>query len=135
MKVAMSVQILRVQSAEGTARVEARVVDCTAVLFERVHAALALSSFAFALHKDRQRREEVVSSKSRTLRDYGLQHGDLLFLSPVNGAVLFDQATTSAEVRHLCFSYYLRCHRPATVTIMFYSHWNLVCNFFSYYLT
>ncbi|KOB73058.1 Uncharacterized protein OBRU01_11317 [Operophtera brumata] len=86
----MFVQILRVQSAEGTARVEALAADCTAVLFERVHAALALSSFAFALHKDRQRREEVVSSKSRTLRDYGLKHGDLLFLSPVSNTPLSD---------------------------------------------
>lgn len=97
----MSVQILRVQCAEGTARVEAGAAECTATLYERVHAALALSSFAFALHKDRQKREEVISSRSRMLKDFGLQHGDLLFLSPVNGAVLFDQATTSAEVRHL----------------------------------
>lgn len=91
-------QILRVQSAEGTARVEACAADSTAALYELVHAALALSSFAFALHKDRQRREELLPSKARTLRDCGLHHGDLLFLSPVNGAVLFDQPTTSAEV-------------------------------------
>lgn len=86
------------QSAEGTARVEVAAGEMTAQLFERVHEALQLSSFAFALHKDRQRKEEVVSSKSRTIRDYGLQHGDMLFLSPVNGAVLFDQPSTSAEV-------------------------------------
>ncbi|KAL0841645.1 hypothetical protein ABMA28_015297 [Loxostege sticticalis] len=88
---------LRVQSAEGTTRVEASASEPTAQLFERVHEALQLSSFAFALHKDRQRKEEVLSSKSRTLRDYGLQHGDMLYLSPVNGAVLFDQPSTSAE--------------------------------------
>lgn len=93
-------QILRVQSPEGTARVEAGAAESTAALYERVHAVLALSSFAFALHKDRQKREEVLPSKSRTLLDCGLQHGDLLFLSPVNGAVLFDQPTTSAEVMH-----------------------------------
>lgn len=91
-------QTLRVQSAEGTTRVEASASEPTAQLFERVHEALQLSSFAFALHKDRQRKEEVLSSKSRTLRDYGLQHGDMLYLSPVNGAVLFDQPSTSAEV-------------------------------------
>ncbi|XP_047024530.1 nuclear protein localization protein 4 homolog isoform X2 [Helicoverpa zea] len=89
--------ILRVQSAEGTARVEMLDTDVTAQLFERVHESLHLSTFAFALHKDRQRKEEVTSSKSRRLRDYGLQHGDMLYLSPVNGAVLFDQPSTSGE--------------------------------------
>uniref|UniRef100_A0A2A4JP23 Nuclear protein localization protein 4 homolog n=1 Tax=Heliothis virescens TaxID=7102 RepID=A0A2A4JP23_HELVI len=89
--------ILRVQSAEGTARVEMLDTDVTAQLFERVHESLRLSTFAFALHKDRQRKDEVTSSKSRRLRDYGLQHGDMLYLSPVNGAVLFDQPSTSGE--------------------------------------
>lgn len=72
--------------------------DVTAQLFERVHDEFNLSSFAFALFRDRARREEVVSSKSRRLRDLGLQHGDMLYLTPVNGAVLFEQPTTSAEV-------------------------------------
>lgn len=94
-------QTLRVQSSEGTARVELLDTDATAALFERVHAALNLSTFGFALHKDRQRREEIASSKSRRLRDYGLQHGDMLYLSPVNGAVLFDQPSTSAEVSNI----------------------------------
>ncbi|KAJ8729791.1 hypothetical protein PYW07_016829 [Mythimna separata] len=89
--------ILRVQSPEGTTRVEMSESDVTSQLFERVHDSLHLGTFAFVLHKDRQRREEVMSSKSRRLRDVGLQHGDMLYLSPVNGAVLFDQPTTSGE--------------------------------------
>ncbi|XP_026324791.1 nuclear protein localization protein 4 homolog [Hyposmocoma kahamanoa] len=88
---------LRVQSAEGTVRVDMVDSDVTAQLFERVHDEMNLSSFAFALFRDRARREEVVSSKSRRLRDLGLQHGDMLYLTPVNGAVLFEQPTTSAE--------------------------------------
>lgn len=83
-------QMLRVQSAEGTQRVEASGSDSTAALYERVHDALRLRSFAFALHRDRARRDELPSSKSRRLQDLGLQHGDMLYLSPVNGAVLFE---------------------------------------------
>lgn len=83
-------QMLRVQSAEGTQRVEASGSDSTAALYERVHDALRLRSFAFALHRDRARRDELASSKSRRLQDLGLQHGDMLYLSPVNGAVLFE---------------------------------------------
>ncbi|KAI5652195.1 NPL4 family domain-containing protein [Phthorimaea operculella] len=95
---------LRVQSSEGTARVEVSEQSPTAALYERVHEALQLSSFAFALHRDRARKDEVVSSKSRTLRDLGLRHGDMLYLSPVNGAVLFDQQpTTSAEANNKPF--------------------------------
>ncbi|XP_026729175.1 nuclear protein localization protein 4 homolog isoform X2 [Trichoplusia ni] len=89
--------ILRVQSAEGTARVEVMDTDVTAQLFERVYENLHLNTFAFVLHKDRQRKDEIMSSKSRRLRDCGLQHGDMLYLSPVNGAVLFDQPSTSGE--------------------------------------
>ncbi|KAL4707550.1 hypothetical protein ACJJTC_000302 [Scirpophaga incertulas] len=86
---------LRVQSSEGTARVEVLDTDATAQLFERVYEALHLTTFGFALHKDRQRKEEILSSKSRQLRDYGLQHGDMIYLSPVNGAVLFEQPSSS----------------------------------------
>ncbi|XP_038211734.1 nuclear protein localization protein 4 homolog [Zerene cesonia] len=92
--------ILRVQSSEGTSRVEVLDTDVTAKLFERVYEALHLNTFGFALHKDRAHREEILSSKSRQIRDYGLQHGDMLYLSPVNGAVLFDQPSTS-EIKTL----------------------------------
>ncbi|CAG5032441.1 unnamed protein product [Parnassius apollo] len=88
---------LRVQSPEGTARIEVFDTDVTARLYERVYEALNLNTFGFALHRDRQRKEEIISNKSRQLREYGLQHGDMLYLSPVNGAVLYDQPSTSAE--------------------------------------
>ncbi|XP_063825200.1 nuclear protein localization protein 4 homolog isoform X1 [Ostrinia nubilalis] len=88
---------LRVQSAEGTARVELAEGSPTAALFERVRDALALGSCAFALHRDRARRQELPASRERTLRDAGLQHGDMLYLSPVNGSVLKDQPSTSTE--------------------------------------
>nr|XP_034830337.1 nuclear protein localization protein 4 homolog [Maniola hyperantus] len=94
---------LRVQSAEGTARVEVLDTDATARLYERVYEALNLSTFGFCLHKDRARKEEITSSKSRQLRACGLQHGDMLYLSPVNGAVLFDQPSTSAETNNKPF--------------------------------
>ncbi|XP_075974005.1 nuclear protein localization 4 isoform X2 [Anticarsia gemmatalis] len=95
--------ILRVQSPEGTTRVEMHDTDVTAQLFERVYESLHLNTFAFVLHKDRQRKEEITSSKSRRLRDYGLQHGDMLYLNPVNGAVLFDQPSTSGEANNKPF--------------------------------
>lgn len=90
--------MLRVQSSEGTARVEVLDTDVTSRLFERVYESLHLNTFGFALFKDRAKKEEIASSKSRQLREYGLQHGDMIYLTPVNGAVLFDQPSTSVEV-------------------------------------
>lgn len=90
------------QSSEGTTRVDVLDTDCTSRLFERVYETLHLNTFGFALYKDRSRKEEIVSSKSRQLQDYGLQHGDMIFLTSVNGTVLFDQpSTSSAVVSHL----------------------------------
>ncbi|XP_023935110.2 nuclear protein localization protein 4 homolog [Bicyclus anynana] len=89
--------MLRVQSAEGTVRIELLDTDVTARLYERVYESLNLNTFGFCLHKDRARKEEITSSKSRQLRTCGLQHGDMLYLSPVNGAVLFDQPSTSVQ--------------------------------------
>ncbi|XP_047505181.1 nuclear protein localization protein 4 homolog [Pieris napi] len=88
---------LRVQSSEGTNRVEVLYSDVTAKLFERVYETFHLNTFGFSLHKDRAHKEEIISSKSRQLREYGLQHGDMIYMSPVNGAVLFDQPSTSIE--------------------------------------
>lgn len=72
--------------------------DPTSALFERVYEAFRLNNFAFALYKDRQKKDEIMSSKSRTLRECRLQHGDMLYLSPLNGALIYDQPSTSSEV-------------------------------------
>ncbi|CAH2105964.1 unnamed protein product [Euphydryas editha] len=89
---------LRVQSSEGTTRVDVLDTDSTSRLFERIYETLHLNTFGFALYKDRARKEEIASSKSRQLRDYGLQHGDMIYLTSVNGTVLFDQPSTSSAV-------------------------------------
>ncbi|XP_008196487.1 nuclear protein localization protein 4 homolog [Tribolium castaneum] len=81
--------LLRVQSPEGTKRIEVSASDSTCKLFERVHDSFDLSSFAFALYKERNQKNEIPSSKSRTVAGLGLRHGDMIYLCPLNGAVLF----------------------------------------------
>lgn len=87
------------QSAEGTHRVDALPSDLTSRLYELVHETLELRSYAFALYQDRNKQQEVISSKSTTLKDIGLKHGDMLYLSPVNGATVFPEAQDD-EVRY-----------------------------------
>lgn len=92
-------QTLRVQSSEGTKRLEVDPTDTTCQLFEAVHSTFDLSSFAFAIYRERNNKDEVHSSKSRSIKSVGLKHGDMLYLKPLNGTVLFPQPSTSAIVR------------------------------------
>lgn len=89
---------MRIQSAEGTKRLDVDSSDSSCSLFEKVHALFGLNSFAFTLFREQNSRDEIRSSKSRTLRSIGLKHGDMLYLTSVNGTVLFPQASTSNSV-------------------------------------
>lgn len=80
--------VLRVQSAEGTKRIETSLREKTSDLFEKVYETFGLSSFNFALFKERNKTEEIVSSRSNNLKHYGLRHGDMLYLHPLNGTTL-----------------------------------------------
>uniref|UniRef100_A0A6P7FF04 Nuclear protein localization protein 4 homolog n=1 Tax=Diabrotica virgifera virgifera TaxID=50390 RepID=A0A6P7FF04_DIAVI len=89
--------LLRVQSPEGTKRVEISASSTTCQLFETVHDAFELNSFAFALYKEKNKKSEIPSSKSKTVLSLGLRHGDMIYLAPVNGAVLFSNNSPSGE--------------------------------------
>lgn len=80
---------MRVQSPEGTKRIEIPSTSTSCQLFEAVHDTFELNSFAFALYKEKNKKNEIASSKSKTLQNLGLRHGDMIYLAPVNGAVLF----------------------------------------------
>jgi nuclear protein localization protein 4 homolog len=41
--------------------------------------------FSFALFKSRDKTREIISSRSRLLSDFGLNHGDMIYMSPLNG--------------------------------------------------
>ncbi|XP_014220725.1 nuclear protein localization protein 4 homolog isoform X1 [Trichogramma pretiosum] len=88
-------QLLRVQSAEGTKRIEVKPDETIAQLFEKVHDAFDLRSFGFGLFKERNHKGEIVSSKSNTIKDAGLKHGDLLYMAPVNGAILWETSSSN----------------------------------------
>lgn len=78
-----SFQIIRVQSADGTKRVEVKPTDTTKTLYEKVHEVHELSSFEFSLYTSRDLKTEIVSSNRKTLKGYKLNHGDMLFLQKI----------------------------------------------------
>ncbi|XP_026475213.1 nuclear protein localization protein 4 homolog isoform X2 [Ctenocephalides felis] len=87
--------VLRVQTSEGTKRLDVKPNDTTSQLFEKIHDLFELSGFAFALYREKNNQKEIISSKSRTLTSYDLKHGDMLYLTPINGAKIFSQTTLS----------------------------------------
>ncbi|XP_065220007.1 nuclear protein localization protein 4 homolog [Planococcus citri] len=84
--------LLRIQSQEGTKRLQIDANDSTSTLYDKVHDDFSLSSYAFALFTNRGHQGEIISSRTKTISSAGLKHGDLLYLEPLNGAVIFDNA-------------------------------------------
>nr|XP_018916452.1 PREDICTED: nuclear protein localization protein 4 homolog [Bemisia tabaci] len=81
--------ILRVQSSEGTKRVEVDPSDTSVKLFEKVQEGFGLPNYSFTLHKDKTRKEEITSSRSHCVSELGLNHGDTVFLSALNSGNLW----------------------------------------------
>ena len=86
---------LRVQSSEGTKRVDVDPSDTISKLFEKVFYAFELNSFGFGLYRQRNHQDELISSPSRTVSGIGLSHGDMLYLAPLNGTQLWSTPSTS----------------------------------------
>ncbi|XP_046660206.1 nuclear protein localization protein 4 homolog isoform X2 [Homalodisca vitripennis] len=87
--------ILRIQSPDGTKRIDVDTNDTTVTIFEKVHDVFSLPGFTFALYRQKNRKEELVSSRSRTVAGTGLRHGDMLYMVPLNGTLPWDQPGTS----------------------------------------
>lgn len=88
--------LLRIQSPEGTRRVELRNGASTSRLFEKVKEAFELDCLAFAIYKSRGQKDEILSSKSKKVDAYQLQHGDMLYLVPLSED-LFPAAAAAAD--------------------------------------
>nr|CAH7741553.1 unnamed protein product [Callosobruchus chinensis] len=89
--------LLRVQSPEGTRRIEISPAASATRLYETVHDAFDLNSFTFSLYKEKNKKNEIASSKSSTVRSLGLRHGDMIYLCPVEGTSLYSNNTPSGE--------------------------------------
>lgn len=59
-----------------------------------------LSSYNFTLYRNRNKKDELVSSKSHKVFSYGLDHGDIIYLIPNEGSQLWmidDDSAPSAS--------------------------------------
>lgn len=92
---------LRVQSSEGTKRIDTDLSDTISSLFEKVFNAFNLNSYTFGLYKRRNHQDELISTRSKTLSEIGLSHGDMLYLVPFNGAQLWDTPSANKNSENL----------------------------------
>lgn len=77
-------QLLRVQSPEGTKRIEILPSATVRQLYESIHDAFELDSYNFAVYGERNYKNELSSSRSQTVDDYKLKHGDMVFVKPLS---------------------------------------------------
>ncbi|XP_015125165.1 nuclear protein localization protein 4 homolog isoform X1 [Diachasma alloeum] len=91
---------LRVQSPEGTKRIDVDPTDSLSQLFEKVYEAFQLNSFGFSLYKERNHKNEILSSKSKSIAACGLGHGDMLYLAPLNGAFLWNNSSSNTSAQN-----------------------------------
>lgn len=57
--------------------------------------------YPFTLYGRRDKSQEIASSDTKTLASYGLKHGDMIFLSPIAGAVQrVEQPTDNGKAKN-----------------------------------
>lgn len=77
-------QLLRVQSPEGTKRIELLPTATIRELYEAIHDAFDMDNFNFGVFGERNYKNELASSRSQTVDDYKLKHGDMIFMKPLS---------------------------------------------------
>ena len=73
---------LAVQSQEGQKRVQIPGSAKTDELYNNVKKVFELNSLQFALYKKQNKTQEIISSRTKTVKTEALNHGDRLFMFP-----------------------------------------------------
>lgn len=71
------------QSPEGTKRIELLPTATARDLYEQIHSAFQLDGYGFAVYRERNYTKELASSRSQTIDDLNLKHGDMIYLKNV----------------------------------------------------
>lgn len=85
--------MLRVQSPEGTKRIEISTTASLQELYASVHDVFQLDGYNFTIYTERNYQNELASSKSQNIDGLSLNHGDMIFMkmSTPSTPVSFDQ--------------------------------------------
>lgn len=86
---------LRVQCSEGTKRIDINLSDTISLVYEKISKAFELNTTGFVLYRERNHKDELPYSHSKTVSGTHLSHGDMLYLAPQNNTQLWSTPSTS----------------------------------------
>lgn len=95
--------MLRVQSPEGTKRIEIEPTATIRDLYESIHDAFQLEAYNFAVYGERNFKNELASSRSQTVDDYNLKHGDMIFMKNLASGA---SSVRIVDINHFELSFY-----------------------------
>lgn len=80
-------QLLRIQGPEGTKRIEILPTATLRDLYEEIHSAFGYEGYGYAVFRERNGTNEIASSRSHTIQEINLKHGDMIFVKHLSGSV------------------------------------------------
>lgn len=75
------------QSPEGTKRIEILPTATLRDLYEQIHIAFDFEGYGFGVFRERNGTNEIGSSRSHTIHELNLKHGDMIFVKNLSGSV------------------------------------------------
>lgn len=86
--------LLRVQSSDGTKRIEIAANASLMELYETIFQAFNYTDYGFGVFLQRSHSQELPSSRSKYLTDLSIKHGDMIYVKNISGA-----STSSSEAK------------------------------------
>ncbi|KAA0187276.1 hypothetical protein HAZT_HAZT001750 [Hyalella azteca] len=87
--------LLRVQSPDGTKRIEVTPSESLQQLYDKASMVFGVPADHFSIYQDRTRKQELACSARRSVRAAKLSHGDMIFLHPSAAASTSSSSSSS----------------------------------------
>lgn len=81
-------QYIRVQGPAGTKRIDLPPTATKQELYDTIHDAFQLDAYNNSVYGEWSHTNELISSNSKTISDYKLKHGDIIYVKPQAGTAL-----------------------------------------------
>jgi nuclear protein localization family protein 4 len=88
--------LLRVQSSDGTKRIEIGATASLTELYETIFQAFNYTDYGFGVFLERSHSKELPSSRTKNLTDLNIKHGDMVYIKNIPGSLA---STSSSELK------------------------------------
>ncbi|KAJ6634631.1 Nuclear protein localization protein 4 like [Pseudolycoriella hygida] len=87
--------LLRVQTSDGTKRIEIAANASLMELYETIFQALNYADYGFGVFLERSHSKELPSSRIKSLSDLNIKHGDMVYLKTIPGSSASTSSSTA----------------------------------------